>query len=419
MLRDYQLTISTRAAALLRDFGMAYLCMEVRTGKTITSLNTANLYGAARVLFVTKIKAIASIKRDFDLLQPGYNLYVCNYEKLHQVDANDFDLVILDEAHSMGAFPTPAKRAKEARRICAGKPIIFLSGTPTPESFSQIYHQLWVAGDRSPFRQYATFYAWAKDYVAIKKRFFYNREVNDYSQADKTLIDEKTAHLFISFTQEQAGFTQAVQEHVVPVRMKESTYALAAKMRARRIHVGRDGEEVLADTEVKLMNKLHQIFSGTVLLDNKKGEAMIFDDTKARYIAEQFKGQKIAVFYKFKAEALLLRWAFREKITESPEEFNREQDRVFISQIQSGREGINLSTADALIMFNIDFSHLSYLQARARMQTRDRSTPCQLYWIVAEGGIEQKIYQRVQSKQDYQLAHFRSDFNVEPQKRTA
>jgi hypothetical protein len=31
------------------------------------------------------------------------------------------------------------------------------------------------------------------------------------------------------------------------------------------VHIGKNGEEIIADTEVKFMQKLHQIYSGTVL----------------------------------------------------------------------------------------------------------------------------------------------------------
>ena len=418
MLRDYQINISTQALSIIKAYGLVYLCMEVRTGKTLTSLNIANLYGAKRVLFVTKLKAIASIKKDMDSLNPDFLLYVVNYEQLHNVDAEDFDLIIIDEAHSLGAFPVMSERTKLLLKICAKKPIIYLSGTPTPESFSQIFHQLAVSCN-SPFKEYRNFYEWARDFVNVKKKYYYNREVNDYSQADKAKIDRLTKHLFISFTQAQAGFTQAVQEQVLKVKMKQGTYTLAGKLRSRRVFIGKEGEEVIADTEVKLMGKLHQVYSGSVLLDNRIGEAICFDDTKARFIADYFAGKKIAIFYKFKAEAIMLRWALKAMVTESPEDFNLRNDLVFICQIQSGREGINLSTADALVMFNIDYSHLSYLQARARMQTKDREKACELYWVFAEGGIEEKIYERVMNKQDYQLSYFKQDFLLEDLKKVA
>lgn len=418
MLRDYQQRIASEGLDILRKYGMLYLAMEVRTGKSLTSMAIADMHGAKSVLLLTKKKAIGSIKRDFEALKPGFNLYVLNYEAVHTAKGMSFDLVILDEAHCLGQFPTVAARTKLVKDVCVGRPVIFLSGTPTPESFSQIYHQLWCSS-ASPFAEYRNFYAWAKDYVKVKQRFFFNRQVNDYSSAITEKVKGAINHLFISFTQQQAGFTQMVQEHVLKVKMKESTYVLASKLRARRVHIGQNGEEVIADTEVKMMQKLHQIYSGSVLRDDQKGEAICFDDTKARFIAKRFEGQKIAVFYKFRAELEMLRWAFGGRITESPEEFAHRHDLVFVSQIQSGREGINLSTADALIMFNIDFSHVSYVQARARLQTKDRQKACELFWVFAEDGIEEKIYEKVQAKQDYVLSYFREDFKVSTSKKVA
>lgn len=417
MLRDYQIQISNEGVERLRAYGLVYLSMQVRTGKTLTSLSIAEKYGAKEVLLLTKKKAIASIQKDFESLQPSFDLYVTNYEAAHTlVGRKGWDLIILDEAHSLGQFPIAAERMKVVKKICEGLPIIYLSGTPTPESYSQIYHQF-ACSSFSPFKAYKSFYAWAKDYVVVKKKYFYNREVNDYKGAIKDKVEADIKHLFLSFTQEEAGFTQMVNEHILKVKMKESTYFLASKLRARRVFIGKQGEEVIADTEVKLMQKLHQIYSGTVLTED--GQAMCFDRTKADFIAQHFAGKKIAIFYKFRAELEMIRWAFRAQITESPEEFNHRHDLVFCSQIISGREGINLSSADALVMFNIDFSHLSYWQARARMQTQDRQEACNLYWVFAEDGIEEKIYEKVKAKQDYVLSYFRKDFKVEPIKKIA
>lgn len=410
MLRDYQIEISNRGLLILQQHSILYLAMEVRTGKTLTALSIANKYGASKVLFLTKKKAIASIQKDFNNLNPSFDLYLANYESVHTI-TEDFDLVVLDEAHCLGQYPKPAERVKTVKKICEGKPIIYLSGSPTPESFSQLFHQFYVSSF-SPFGEYKGFYKWAVDYVFIKQRRFSQGLVNDYSQANKQKIDEQTKHLFISYTQTEAGFSQMVQEHVFKVKMQPTTYSLAANLRARRVFTSsKSGKTVVADTEVKLMQKLHQIYSGTVICED--GEVMCFDNSKADAIAKKFAGQKIAIFYKFRGELELLRWAFRGMITESPEDFNQATDLTCCLQIQSGREGTNLSSADALVFYNIDFAHVSYLQAKARLQTMERQKACDLYWVFAEGGIEEKILEKVKAKQDYQLSHFKRDFKVE------
>jgi hypothetical protein len=58
-------------------------------------------------------------------------------------------------------------------------------------------------------------------------------------------------------------------------------------------------------------------------------------------------------------------------------------------------------------MYNIDFSAVSYWQARARLQAKDRVNDAKVYWIMADGGIEQKIFEAVNAKKDFTLSHFK------------
>jgi SNF2 family DNA or RNA helicase len=408
-LRDYQIELSDKATKILHNYGLVYLAMQVRTGKTLTAFATAHKFGAKKVLFVTKKKAIDDIIAQGVELGLNLEIYVTNYEQLHNVN-DEFDLVIIDEAHSIGAFPTPSLRAKELKRICNGEAIIFLSGTPTPESFSQLYHQMWVS-TYSPFKDYKNFYGWAKDYVEIRKKYLYGKAINDYSFAKRELIELQTSHLFLAFTQEEAGFTELVKENVLYVKMEENTYKFADRLRIDKVITNKEGRTVLGDTAVKLMNKLHQIYSGSVIIDAPIRDAKVFDYTKAEFIKEYFNGKKIAIFYKFAAERMALKWKMG-KCYEDPTEFNNNDDGCFISQIVSGREGVNLSTADALVFYNIDFSATSYWQSRARIQTKDRVKEAQIYWIFSEGGIEDKIYKAVMDKRDYTLQYFKKDFGL-------
>lgn len=401
IIRDYQEQLAKEAYSLLSLYKIAYLVMEVRTGKTITAFKTAELYGAAKVLFCTKLKAISSIQEDFKAIKPSFDLYVTNYEALHKVEGG-WDLIILDEAHCLGQYPKPAERTKELKRICAGKPIIYLSGTPTPESYSQLYHQFWVSSF-SPFKKYDNFYKWFKDAGIPSVKYIYNRQIADYSKTHpevKGFLDI----LKVSYTQAEAGFESIVEENILKVPMSDKIKWSITKLRKDKIFKTQDGSVILADTAVKEMQKCHQLCSGTVKAED--GNAIVFDYTKADFIKEYFKGKKIAIFYKYVAEMAQLRTRFN--IIIDPMEFNKAgSDAVFISQIQSGREGINLETADCIVMYNIDFSAVSYWQARARLQTRDRVKAAYVYWIFTEGGIEEKIYNVVQGKKDFTLSHYK------------
>ena len=70
---------------MLVKYGFVYLSMQVRTGKTLTAMGTAQKLGVDNMLFVTKKKAISSIEDDYKKLKPKFHINVVNYESLHKV----------------------------------------------------------------------------------------------------------------------------------------------------------------------------------------------------------------------------------------------------------------------------------------------------------------------------------------------
>lgn len=399
-LREYQNNIAMQAAYKLVAFDMCYLSMEYRTGKTITALTAAENFEAENVLFITKLKAMPSVKADYKALKPYFKLEVINYESCHKAKGK-YDLVIIDEAHSLGAFPKPSKRTQEIKTICEGLPVLYLSGTPSPESYSQLYHQFWVCSS-SPWKEYKTFYKWAKVYVSVKQKKVNGYFINDYSHADKAKIDRDTKDLFISYSQKQAGFEINVNETILQVPMKEQTGRIIEAMRSD-LMIEINGNAILGDSPAKLLTKLHQLSSGTVIAEN--GVHLTFDKSKAEFVRKQFAGKKVALFYVYQSEAELLQSVFP-NWTDSPEEFQASTDKVFISQVRRAREGVRLDTADALIFFNLEFSFLSYEQGRNRLVSKERTTPAEVYFLCSDCGIESKILEAVHGKQDFTLSYY-------------
>lgn len=404
ILRDYQINLSTRAAELLRLRGLVLLIMQVRTGKTLTALNTCEILDAKKVLFVTKKKVVSSIESDFKSMGYAYSLAVTNYDQLHHFKSG-YDVVIVDEFHSFGTYPKPSLRTKRLKEICVGAMVIMLSGTPSPESYSQFFNALSVS-EKGPWATYKNFYSWAKHYIDVRLKYVYNRQINDYSHAKESKVFNDIEPYVIRFTQEEAGFTTVASDQIVLVPTPEVILNAIKLLSRDKIFKTANGYTVLADTAVKLMLKVHQLSSGTI--KTEEGEYIPFCDFKARFIQHEFKGKKIAIFYKYIAERTHLEKVFNGSIVETPEEFNStDHTKIYISQIQSGREGINLSSADCLVMYNIDFSALSYWQARERMQSKDRVKDSTVYWIMSTDGIEKKIYDVVQNKKDFTLNHFK------------
>lgn len=404
--RDYQIDIIQKGTRVIKEHGFVYLAMEVRTGKTLTSFGIAENIGCLNALFITKKKAISSIQSDYDLMKPSFTLDVINYESLHKILLNSYsyDLIILDESHSLGAIPKPNKRAKQVKDLISlhDSKVILLSGTPTPETFSQMYHQVFGIPN-NPFNEYKNFYKFAKDYVMVSQIFINGSRVNNYKNGLPMIMDAMQPY-FISYSQKEAGFKVQTTEEVMHVKMNPLTYNLANKLKKDLVIKGQQ-EQILADTPVKLMMKLHQIYSGTVKFES--GASQTLDLSKAKFIQNNFAGKKIGIFYKFKEELKALQKVFGNTLTTELDEFVNTNKNIAL-QIVSGREGISLRQAECLVYYNIDFSATSYWQSRDRMTTKDRLRN-KVYWIFSKGGIESKIYKAVVNKKDYTLRHFQKD----------
>ena len=61
-----------------------------------------------------------------------------------------------------------------------------------------------------------------------------------------------------------------------------------------------------------------------------------------------------------------------------------------------------------MVMFNIQFSAVSYFQSRDRMTTMERKENT-IFWLFSKGGIEEKIYKTVKQKKDFTNSIFKKE----------
>ncbi len=94
----------------------------------------------------------------------------------------------------------------------------------------------------------------------------------------------------ISFSQKEARFKVKTSEQILIVQMQEQTYEIAKKLQKYKVVEGKN-EVILGDIPIKLMTKLHQIYSGTVKFES--GSTQILDLSKGEYIQKFFKSKKI------------------------------------------------------------------------------------------------------------------------------
>ena len=72
----------------------------------------------------------------------------------------------------------------------------------------------------------------------------------------------------------------------------------------------------------------------------------------------------------------------------------------------SSAMGINLSSADCLIMYNIGYSGTNFIQARDRLTTQTRKEN-DVYFIYGKGSLTEQIHKTVSQKKNFTEAQFK------------
>jgi hypothetical protein len=405
-LTEIQKQMVETGTEILRKHKILYLMFETQVGKTPTSLKIAENI-SKDILFITKKKMIAEIPAYLANFAITAKVKAISMDSIHKEQYVKNRVVITDEAHSFGAYPKPTKRCKDLMKIVKDNHIIFLSATPTPEKFSQFYHQLAVS-HYSPFNKYRNFYRWADDFVTVTEKYINGIPRKCYDNAKIDKINENIEHLKLTLTKEEAGFKQTlIKETVYNVPMSDDIEKIYKFIKRDRV-LDLNGHTILGDTPVKLMTKLHQLCGGTIITE--EGKTLYLDRNKVDFINKHFANKKIAVFYKFDGERELLEKMLDRPTTKDVKAFRESAgELIFISQFQSGREGISLATADYLIFYNIPHSYLDYEQSRNRVTNMNRESQPEVVFLLTTFGIDKKILKVVKNKKQYTARHFLAD----------
>lgn len=374
----HQEKIALLALEKLRKYALVYLAMEERTGKSLSAiLACEHSPYLNRILIITNKKPIKGWNDTISSYKPKKYYYVINYEALHKLESQDWDLIILDEAHNLAKFPVPGKRQKAVRALTKGKPIIYLSATPNAQSYSQLYHQLQLS-DWSPWRMYNSFYAWFKDYGIPRTRFVGGKQFKEYTNTKESWIIKDIAKCFISYTRQELGFE--FEPYDVPhyIQLEKRTKDLYNQLEKTQVY---ETEDFLAtaDTPMALMTKLHQVEGGTLKQDDKS--ILLGNTEKIDYIKQKWgDSENTVIFYHYKAEEMLLRSHFK---------------KARLAQSVSEAEGVDFSMYEHLIVYSMNFSTAKYTQRRARQANMNRDTEINVHFLLTKGGISEQVYTTV------------------------
>lgn len=374
---QHQIGISSQALDILRKHMIVYLAMQERTGKTLTSILICEQTKCNNILVITKKKALVGWIDTLSKYKHNKTYECINYESLHKCTFKP-DLVIIDEAHSnLGAYPKVGKMWKEVFKFTKGKPIIYLSATPSAQTYAQLYHQFKLSS-WTPWIKYQSFYNWHKDYGIENIIYLGGRQIKQYNEVKSEKVMKDVEHLFISYTRTELGFEHEPNDilHYIDLSSEiKEYYNSLLKDRVATV----TGTEVIADTVMALRTKLHQIEGSTLKQEDKNIFLSKID--KIDYILKTWgDSDNLVIFYQYQNELSLLKQTFKS---------------ATILQGTSFAEGVDLSMYETCVVYSMDFSTAKYTQRRARQCNMKRDTPIDFHFLLVKGAISEQVYQTV------------------------
>lgn len=392
--------------------------MEAGTGKTATSSHKAVTYNVP--IIVVAPKAVCSQWLEhfksahpewlrYDLQKKQQLQEFINGEALNKVGVLTYGLVwrrpellklrgytlILDESHNV--CNATSKQTKGVMKLEYDN-LILLSGTPNGGAYEKLYTQMKMLGYKPNKKQFTDRYCNMFTMESGGVKFQVLSKTNPYKNIDelnKILRDD--LHCVFLKTND---VVELPSQHFIPVNVPV-TKQYKAFMVNDYIDLG-DKEYIAGSPTDKLLYSRY--LCG---VDNKN---------KIDVLTTLLEGinYRVIIFYNFKIERDVLtklckklkkRVFICDGSTKEIEEFKCVDNSILLVQYQAGATGLNLQFCNKVIYFSPTLSSNLYEQSKARTWRIGQENKC-TYWIL-KCGIENNIYNALDSKNDYTLKLFR------------
>lgn len=386
-------------------------------GKTYSSLDRAAQYGDPRVLVVCqKSKVddwIRDIKRFFPDAEEPCNLRKSGWENCvndNQFSVINYDLLwrrrealskltdytlICDES-SLIKNPS-AQRTKAVQRLHPNH-IILLSGTPCSGKYEELVTQAnllgWKVNKDSFWRSYVR---WID--IDIPGKWYPIRKVTGYKNVEN--LKENLRRVGADFKLPEECLDLPDQVFTEIQVEKSSDYNKFART---LVLEKSNGEVITGDTPLVKLLRLRQLCSSKNKVDALKDFIETIDD-------------RLIVFYNFNEELQSLvettdgrPVSFINGNRVDLEAYENCEDSVTFIQYQAGAYGHNLQKANKILFYSPTLSSEQYEQAKKRIHRIGQNKKC-FYWnFVTTGSVEEKIYETLAQREDYNLKLFAKDY---------
>ncbi len=338
---------------------------------------------------------------------PGY-MAVFNYEAIWReplakaLRLERWDMIIMDEVHRIKA--PGSKVSRFAHSLTWRNPnavLLGLSGTPFPNGPMDAYGVFRFIDDS----------LFGTRFVDFRERYavmggFQGYEVKGYQNMDE--FDQKIASRTIKIESNVVDFPGVIDQDVPILLPAKARKAYAQMEREFYLWLHEQDKNAIAVNAAAKIMKLQQITSGFVrsidLIDvplhTEKLGALedIIDGTD----------EPIVIFCRFVFEISMIREMLEKRNIPivSHEDFVAGKSRVFMAQIQSHSEGIDLTRCGdrqcrRAVYYSIGYvSPALYLQSRARIHRPGQKQTVIYHHLIATNTIDEKVYECFDRKAD-------------------
>lgn len=439
MLRDYKWPgiyqpfdhqKSTASFLSLRD--RAFCFNEAGTGKTSAAIWAADylmsLKAVRRVLVICPLSimfsawqqdifntamhrtcavAYGNAKKRAKIISDNYDFIIINYDGVNivkeEIQKNNFDLIIVDEANSYKSASTKRWRTL-AKIIKPSTKLWMMTGTPASQSPLDAFG---LARMISPHRVPKFMNAWRDKVMVQMSRFKWVPRVYAQTEVFKALQPA------IRYTKKECLDLPDVvyQTRLVPLTPQVVMYY--KKLKSQML-VEAAGEKISAVNAAASLTKLLQISGGAVYTDKKdvvefdvsprlNALQEVLDETNNKVIVFVPYSHTIEVVKKFLDSAHVSNAVIQGSVSAKERgsiinNFQRNKDpHVLIIQPQAAAHGVTLTAADTVVFWSPVMSVEVYLQCIARIDRVGQKNSMTVVHL--EGSdVEHKMYSMLRSK---------------------
>ena len=347
------------------------------------------------------------------LSEPGAEarVVVANYEAIGTETACEFadwaikvkwDLLVMDEIHRIKS--PSGIRSRYLSRLSDRVPRrLGLSGTPLPHSPLDAYGQYRALDKTVLGRSFTAFRA----RYAVTNPIFPGK-VEKFVNQDE--LSRRMASIMIQVRSEDALDLPEAVHAEVPVELNTRTRAIYKRMEDDFVTWAEaGGPEVSAANALARLLRLQQI-AGGVLQDGDTVTRVGSEKVAAlEDLLEDLPAEEpVVVFARFRADLDGIADACRRLALEHAELSGRVNQldlwqrggaRILAAQIQSGKEGIDLTRARRAVYYSLGFSLGDYEQSLARIRRPGQAAGTVFYHhLVARNTVDEKVYGALKEK---------------------